>query len=94
MSQREEEADPDRLVPLLKKLASGVVDGRDVIRIERVAQSKCVRKAAKGQEARVLGAIRKKEAPPEHVKQGDGPEETAQAGTLTRIEGAPDQGPG
>jgi len=72
----------------------GVVDGRDVVGVEGVAQPERVGQTAKGQEARMLDAIREEQSPTGQVQKPDRAEEGAQARTLTRIEGPPDQSPG
>src|SRR5207237_951369 len=42
MAKREEESNAQGLLPLLEQLAGGVVDGRDVVRIDRMPQAKRV----------------------------------------------------
>src|SRR5713226_1839545 len=93
MTQREEEADPHRLTPLLEKLPGGVVDGCDVVRVERVPQPECIGEAAQSQKTRMLGAVRQEQPPSDHVQHAHRSEKAAQAGTLTRIKGSPDKGP-
>ena len=46
VAEREEEAHADRLLALLQQLARGVVDGRDVVGVEGVAQPEGVGEAA------------------------------------------------
>ncbi len=94
MTQGEEEADPYRLAALLQKFAGGVVDGRDVVGVERVPQPERVGKAAQGQKTGMLGAVRQEQPPSDQVQQAHRSEEAAQPRTLTRIEGSPDQRPG
>src|SRR5712692_10602557 len=94
MTQREEEADPHRLTPLLEKLPGGVVDGCNVVRVERVPQAKCIGEAAQSQKTRMLGAVGQEQPPSDHVQHAHRSEKATQAGTLTRIKGSPDQGPG
>jgi hypothetical protein len=94
MPQREEEADPNRFAALLQELAGGVVDGRDVIGVEGVPQPECIGEAAQSQETRMLGAIHQEQPPSDYVQKAHRSEEAAETGTLSRIKGSPDQGPG
>ncbi len=94
MAQREEEADPNRLVAVLKQLAGRVVDGRDVVGVERVPQPERVREAAEGKETGMLHAVAQEQPPAGEVEHNHRPVEAGQAGALTFIEGPPDQRPG
>ena len=63
VAEREEEADRDRPLAVLHELAGGVVDGRDVIRVDRVAQAEGVGQEGRGQEDRVRGADSQRDDP-------------------------------
>ncbi len=65
-----------------------------MVGVEGVPQPEGVSQAAQSQEARMLESVSEKEPLAGHVQQPDRPEETSQARSLTRIEGAPDQSPG
>ena len=46
VSEREKEANADRLLALLQELTRRVIDGRDVVGVERVSESEAVSEAA------------------------------------------------
>src|SRR2546427_414378 len=94
VAQGKKEAHPDRLRVLLKEFAGGVVNGRDVVGIERMSEAERVRQTPQRQEARVLGAVDEEQSPAHHVQQGHRAIEAAQPGALASVEGSPDQGPG
>ena len=54
MAERKEEADRDRPLPLLHQLAGHVVDGGDMIGVERVAQAEGVGEHRRAEEDRVI----------------------------------------
>ena len=71
MSEREEEADTERTLAALEECARRVVDCRDVIGVERVAEAERVREHAEPGERGVARRVVREEAPAEHVQQGD-----------------------
>ena len=54
MAEREEEADRDRTLTFLHQLARDVVDGRDVIGIDGVAQPEPVRQQRGAEQQRLI----------------------------------------
>src|SRR5207248_9680639 len=85
-AQGEEEAHADRLAALLERLAGGVVDGRDVVGVEGMAQAERVGQPAQGQERRMPGAVGQERADTRHVNGRDGQTEATQAPTFGSIE--------
>ena len=71
VAQREEEADPERPLPVGHQLSRGVVDGRDVVGVEGMPQSEAVGGHA-GAEAdrRVLGSDECDQSQPADDMQG------------------------
>jgi hypothetical protein len=85
--EREKESDADRFASALEQLASGVVDRRDVVRVEGVTQAERVRQTAERQKTGMAGAVQKQQSPTRHMQGPDPAEETGQASPLTAIEG-------
>ena len=52
VAEGEEKSDAERLLPLLEHQADGIVDGRDVVGIERMAQAEHVRHEAEPNQRR------------------------------------------
>ena len=67
MPQRKEEADEHRLFAILHQLASDVVDGRDMVGIERVAQAEGVGEGAGSQEQREMAEGDEGDAPDDEI---------------------------
>ena len=86
--KREEEPDTHRLVPALQQLAGRVVDRRDVVGIEGMAQAECVGEAAEAQEGRVVPAIQQEQSPTDHMQDANPAEEGAQPQPRSAIERA------
>ena len=83
VAEREEEADPERTLLLLQELARRVVDRRDVVGVERVAQPEGVRKRAEPGERRVRAREEQEEAPAERCG-GARPRRRSRRGEATR----------
>src|SRR5579871_585791 len=88
MSKREEEADAHGALALLKQLAGRVVDGRDVVGIERVAEAEAIREAPEAEERGILAGDREEQPPAQRMDEQHGAIEAAQTGTLAAIEAA------
>ena len=71
MTQRKEEADAERPLALLQHESHRVVDRRDVIGIERVAQPEHVGDETEPDQRRMARGIVEIESPAQHVQQGD-----------------------
>ena len=65
VAEREEEADAERPLALLQQLPGRVVDRRDVVRVEGVAQAEGVREHAEAGERRIRARVPDEQAPAE-----------------------------
>ena len=54
MTERKEEADPERLAAGLQQQAHGIVDGRDMVGIEGVPQAEQISDQAQADQLRML----------------------------------------
>src|SRR2546421_4917043 len=80
MPKREEESNAEGLLPLLEQLAGGVVDGRDVVRVERMPQAKRVGETAEAEHDGIPRGDQQQHHPPANdMQQGDTAEEAAQS---------------
>ena len=68
VAEREEEPDGDRALAVLHELARGVVDGGDVVRVDRVAQAEGVGQEGGRQQDRVLERRRQRDGPAPTLK--------------------------
>ena len=76
--KREEEADAHRFVAALQQLAGRVVDRRDVVGVEGMAQAKRIGEAAEAEEGGVIPAIQQEQSPADHMQDANAAEEGAQ----------------
>ena len=80
MTKRKKEPNAEGLLALLQQLAGGVVDGRDVVRVESMPQAECVGETAETEHDGIPGCDQEQHHPPaNHVKQGDSTEEAGQS---------------
>src|SRR2546422_4887012 len=93
MSQREEKANTDRLPSALQQLARRVVDGRDVVRVERVAETQGIGDTTEPNEPRVAGPEFEQQSPPREMQQPHRTEEPRQALALPTVERLAEQLP-
>src|SRR5581483_11260946 len=86
MAEGEEEADAHRLAPLLKQLPSRVVDRRDVVGVEGVAQPEAIGQEPQAKQSRVAWRLQEQKAPANEVEQGDNAEKAPEAEPLATVE--------
>ena len=67
VAEREEEADAERALALLHQLSRHVVDGRDVIRIDRVAQAERIGEERRADEHRIIAERDQRPDPRQYV---------------------------
>ena len=67
MAEREEQADGDRPLALLHQLARHVVDGRDVVGIDGVAQPECVGQERGADQHRIIVKRDQRPDPGQHI---------------------------
>ncbi len=67
MAEREEEADADRALALLHQLAGDIVDGGDVIGVDRVAQAEAVGQQRRAQQHRMVVKGQERPEPGDHI---------------------------
>jgi len=86
VTEREEQPDADGSLAVLHELPGRVVDGRDVVGVERVAQPEGVSEAAQRQDRGVAVAIEDQESPSGDMEQAYPAEERRQAAALSPVE--------
>ena len=67
MAEREEEADPDRPLALLHELARDVVDRRDMIGVDRVAQAERIGEQRRAEQDRLTAQGDERPEPDENI---------------------------
>ena len=87
MTEREEEAHRHRAAPVLQQLARRVVDSREVVGVERVAQPERVGQPAQRQEGRMAEAVGEKQTPAGQVQQAHAAGQPGQPAPLSPVEG-------
>src|SRR5262249_13809534 len=73
---------------LLEQLAGCVVDGRDVVGVESVAEPEGVGQSAQGEEGRMPGAVGEEAAEADDVEEHDRAVEATEAPALAAVEAA------
>ena len=86
VAEREEEADAERPLALLQQEADGVVDRRDVVGVERVAQPEHVGDEAEADERRMGARVVEVQAPARDVQGRDEAVEAGEPPPLARRE--------
>jgi hypothetical protein len=79
VAEREEEPGPQVPLALLEEFPGDVVDGRDVVGVERVAKAEPVRERPQTGHGRVPRGVRREQAPSHDVEEGDGCAEPSEA---------------
>ena len=87
MTEREKEADAERAAAFLQHESHRIVDRRDVVGVEGVAQSEHVGDEAKADQRGVRCRVVQVQAEARDVQEGDEAEETRQPDPLARGEG-------
>src|SRR5215813_3481194 len=67
MSEREEQAGGQRLLAVLHELAGDVVDGRDVVGIDRVPQAEAIGQEARAEQHRMIMEYDESAGPDDHI---------------------------
>ena len=78
MTQREEEPDPERPLPLREELARAVVDRREVVGVERMAQAERVGEGAEPGNHRMGARVVEDEPPAGEMEEHDGAAEPSE----------------
>ena len=79
VTEREEEADPHRSLAVLQQLPRRVVDRRDVIGVERVAETEGVGERTEPGECRIAASEVEEQPPTEHMQEDDSAREPSEA---------------
>src|SRR5690348_15009760 len=86
MTEREEEPHAECPSAIAEELAGRVVDGRDVVGVERVAESEAVGKDAEPGNHGMARGVERDQAPAGYVQARDRRPKSAQLSPLQRIE--------